>query len=229
MNTMNNITFHVGEDFIGTDFSKTGIHDTTFVNCDMRKIILPTSPLDLENVKFVDCIFDSCNSSGELLVLPLYEAKYRFCLYAPFQTIRFKENCVCIASFTDRDLSAAIDPLYIVDSYSDGYYGYKILETENECGETIYVLARLRIHKTTPAALFWKCKCRAERAVVTHINDFNGVPYNKAYSCYYPKRTVYEVGKEVVADEWDPDIMNECSGGIHFFLTASEAWKFCVT
>jgi len=35
--------------------------------------------------------------------------------------------------------------------------------------------------------------------------------------------TVYEVGKRVYADSWDANRWNECSHGIHFFLTREEA------
>ena len=34
---------------------------------------------------------------------------------------------------------------------------------------------------------------------------------------------MYEVGKEVVADSFDDDRWNECSHGIHFFITRNEA------
>ena len=38
---------------------------------------------------------------------------------------------------------------------------------------------------------------------------------------------VYEVGEITHADSWDEDRWNECSHGIHFFLTQeeAEAWR----
>jgi hypothetical protein len=35
--------------------------------------------------------------------------------------------------------------------------------------------------------------------------------------------TTYTVGETVTADEWDEDRWNECSHGIHFFITRDEA------
>ena len=59
-------------------------------------------------------------------------------------------------------------------------------------------------------------KCRASKAVVmsvggysTHNNDFK-----------------YVKGETVKCHKWDPNRWNECSGGIHFFLTKQEAKEF---
>jgi uncharacterized protein YjbI with pentapeptide repeats len=62
-------------------------------------------------------------------------------------------------------------------------------------------------------------KCRAEFADVLEISNgkksaFNGTHDNKIE---------YRVGKRVTADKWDSDFTNECSHGIHFFITKIEA------
>lgn len=56
-------------------------------------------------------------------------------------------------------------------------------------------------------------KCRCERALVLEGEGISS--YNSAFK--------YEVGKEVVADNYDPNRWNECGGGIHFFITREEA------
>ncbi len=60
-------------------------------------------------------------------------------------------------------------------------------------------------------------KCRAEFADVLEIFDAE-----KAFS-KHDEMTVYEVGKRVHPDKFDDDWMNECAGGIHFFITREEA------
>ena len=42
----------------------------------------------------------------------------------------------------------------------------------------------------------------------------------------YGHDTVYEVGKEVLPDSWDDNRWNECSHGIHFFITKQEAINY---
>ncbi len=56
-------------------------------------------------------------------------------------------------------------------------------------------------------------KCRARLAVVV---DGKGVSAHDGETQYAP-------GLTVIADNWDPDPLVECSGGIHFFLTREEA------
>ena len=65
-------------------------------------------------------------------------------------------------------------------------------------------------------------KCRCDKAEVVSITGMRGVSYKKAHSartiCF-----VYEVGKTVSVPDFDEDRWNECSTGIHFFITRQEA------
>jgi hypothetical protein len=61
-------------------------------------------------------------------------------------------------------------------------------------------------------------KCRAEYAVVL---DVIGAKYG--YTHEHGPRTEYRVGQIVRPDRWDENRFNECSNGIHFFLTRIEA------
>lgn len=42
----------------------------------------------------------------------------------------------------------------------------------------------------------------------------------------YDKTFIYEIGKTVKVDDFDDDRWNECSTGIHFFLTREEAESY---
>ena len=61
-------------------------------------------------------------------------------------------------------------------------------------------------------------KCRAEFAKVLEIfgNDI-------ALSNYDGGKTIYKVGETVRPDKWDDNRWDECSNGIHFFITRVEA------
>ena len=68
-------------------------------------------------------------------------------------------------------------------------------------------------------------KCRTDRALVVAIESIDkSKSYDKGMSDH-DKNFIYEVGKEVVADYYDTKI-NECSHGIHFFLTRKEAEEY---
>ena len=59
-------------------------------------------------------------------------------------------------------------------------------------------------------------KCRAEFATVLE---------GEGYSQYNPWFK-YKKGETVKCDKWDEDWRNECSGGIHFFITRAEAEEY---
>ena len=65
-------------------------------------------------------------------------------------------------------------------------------------------------------------KCRCDKAEVVSITGMKGASYKKAHSArsiYF----VYEVGKTVSVPDFDENRWNECSTGIHFFITRQEA------
>jgi hypothetical protein len=66
--------------------------------------------------------------------------------------------------------------------------------------------------------------CRAEYAIPLSVHSKDGEiiergdlvsKYNDSYR--------YEIGKECRPDKWDPSVTEECSHGIHFFITFEEA------
>ena len=45
----------------------------------------------------------------------------------------------------------------------------------------------------------------------------------KAFTNAHGPQTVYRVGERIHPDEWDENWMEECSHGIHFYITRLEA------
>ena len=70
-------------------------------------------------------------------------------------------------------------------------------------------------------------KCRCEYAKVLELQNLDGTPYNgdKVVNKNYVE-TTYKVGEIVRPDSWDENRWNECSHGIHFFITRDEAVKY---
>ncbi len=82
------------------------------------------------------------------------------------------------------------------------------------------VLVRLFIPSKAKRSNATGRKCRAERAKVLEvIGDEVGVSL-------HDKNFTYKVGQWVRADKWDDNRWEECSSGIHFFLTRVEAEKY---
>ena len=70
-------------------------------------------------------------------------------------------------------------------------------------------------------------KCRCSKAKVIRIEDLNGNILDIEYvKSDYDKRFIYKIGDIVEIKDFDDDRWNECSTGIHFFVTKKEAVRY---
>lgn len=66
-------------------------------------------------------------------------------------------------------------------------------------------------------------KCRASKVFVDEMYNTDGSVFIGIGIGRHDGKTRYETGKETHPDKFDPSITEECSNGIHFFLTREEA------
>jgi len=66
-------------------------------------------------------------------------------------------------------------------------------------------------------------KCRAEFVKVLDIRNSKGHKVKECYNVTNRINTLYRIGEIVKPDNYDPSPLEECSHGIHFFLTKQEA------
>ena len=89
------------------------------------------------------------------------------------------------------------------------------------------VIIKLRIPAEAKRSSATSRKCRCEYAEVLELQNLDGTPYEDDkivnYNCV---ETIYKVGEIVHPDSWDDDRWNECSHGIHFFITRDEAVRY---
>ena len=65
--------------------------------------------------------------------------------------------------------------------------------------------------------------CRASKAKVLSITDINGNPAGGQVKSNYDPNFVYAIGETVEVTDFDDNRWNECSTGIHHFITRAEA------
>ena len=71
-------------------------------------------------------------------------------------------------------------------------------------------------------------KCRCDKAKVISITSLDGKEnFTTAYSCY-DRFFQYTVGQTVIVDDFDEYRWNECSTGVHFFITREEAIDYAI-
>lgn len=139
----------------------------------------------------------------------------------------------------------------MVCPYEGEFIGYKKCR-DNE-GNDVIVTLKIPAHAKRSSA--WGYKCRCSEAIVVDIRMIMydkspiGNPLiktnpridkttshniDKAYSgrSGYPfnlgDQLVYRLGETVKPDSFDPNRFNECSHGIHFFMTEQEALDYCL-
>ena len=70
-------------------------------------------------------------------------------------------------------------------------------------------------------------KCRCSEAVVLSITNIDGTNFDgEKVVSDYDKSFVYEVGKTISVNNFNDNRWEECSEGIHFFLTREEAVRY---
>ena len=70
-------------------------------------------------------------------------------------------------------------------------------------------------------------KCRCSEAVVLSITNIDGTNFDgEKVVSDYDKSFVYEVGKTISVDNFNDNRWEECSEGIHFFITREEAVRY---
>ena len=101
----------------------------------------------------------------------------------------------------------------------DSFTAWKKLEGDN--------IAKLLIPEDAKRSSATSRKCRSSKAIVLAIYNKNGEEISEGRSVSrYHSDFIYRVGETVYPDSWDEDRWNECSNGIHFFVTRKEAEEY---
>lgn len=100
------------------------------------------------------------------------------------------------------------------------FIGFKRAYAVRNCVE---VIIELEIPAEAKRSSATNRKCRCSKAKVLSITDFSGAAEFQMAASIWDNNFIYEVGKTVVVDDFDENRWNECSTGIHFFITRKEA------
>ena len=88
-----------------------------------------------------------------------------------------------------------------------------------------FAIVKLQIPEDAKRSSATGRKCRCDKAVVIAIYDKDGNEISMAFSDR-DRNFIYKTGKYIVPDSFDDDRWNECSHGIHFFITRTEAEEY---
>ena len=117
------------------------------------------------------------------------------------------------ADLSGANLSGAYAPLSCPDTGS--FVGWK---------KAHGVIVKLRITEDAKRSSATGRKCRCSKAEVLSIENMDGSPFGDIQvASDRDAKFIYRVGETVEVPDYDECRWNECSTGIHFFITRQEA------
>ena len=69
-------------------------------------------------------------------------------------------------------------------------------------------------------------KCRASKVKVLEITNIENTKKYEMAKSQYDSDFIYKIGETIEIKDFDEDRWNECSAGIHFFITREEAIQY---
>lgn len=195
---------------------------------DLREVCLENVILEessLLKVNLSHAILKYVNLQAANLAYAKFDSATLFKVNLKYANIRHANFCG--ASFCDVSLgkieyneNTAFFALQCPEEGS--FIGYK--KAVNADGESVIV--KLQIAEDAKRSSATSRKCRCSKAKVLSITSIDGeIEYDSALSEHDPN-FVYKVGETVEATDFDEDRWNECSTGIHFFVTRGEAVQY---
>ena len=198
-------------DLRNADLSNAYLRNADLSNADLRNAYLSNADLrnaDLRNAYLSNAYLSNADlSNADLSNADLSNADLRNA---------YLRN----ADLRNADLSNAENISIPINCPEKGaFIGFKkALYDEDE-----EVIVELLITEDAKRSSATSRKCRCSKAKVLSITSLDGTEqYDEAYSTF-DNEFIYEVGKTVEPDSFDEDRFDECSNGIHFFITRQEA------
>ena len=199
-------SFLKGSNFTNADFSGANLTDAWLVKTNLTGACFEEA--NLTNA----CLFKANLTQTNFTLANL--------VYANLTHTRLAKTYFTNATLTDTNFANAVfqdtEIKFPMICPSDGdFIGWKKC-----CGKIV----KLKIPADAKRLSGTGRKCRASKAEVLAIEWRDGTPSSEnKIASNYDHSFIYTVGKVVEVDNFDEDRWNECSSGIHFFITREEA------
>ena len=210
-----------GADIYGLDLRGANLYGANLIRADLRVAYLIKADLREANL-----------SGADLSGADLYEAKLSG---ADISGANLSGANLSGADLRGADLSGANlrlaknIPSYacrLVCPEEGSFIGFKKARTT--APDFREAIVKLLITEDAKRSSATTRKCRCDKAKVISITSLDGKEnFTTAYS-YYDRIFQYTVGQTVIIDDFDEERWNECSTGVHFFITREEAVDYTI-
>ena len=196
---------------IRADLSNTDLRGTNLNNADLRGADLNNADLSYANLSYAD-LRGTNLSYADLIGANLRDANL----------IGANLNNADLRDIKYNSLSVGLNP---VCPEEGSYIGYKKAKTKKKDKEENVIVKLLIIEDALRSSATTR-KCRCSKAKVLSITSLDGTRlYNEAYS-NYDNSFIYRVDEIVEVKDFDTNRWDECSTGIHHFITRKEAVEY---
>ena len=193
--------FH-GANFIGADFRNANFHGANFIGADF-------CDANFYDANFRDANFSDANFHGA----NFRDANFRD---ANFHDANFygANNINEVISFAN----VANTELCMQCPEEGSFIGFK---------KAVGGIVKLRVTESAKRSSATTHKCRCSEAEVLEIQNMDGTKSERtSVSSKNDSNFIYSVGSVVSVPDFDDDRWNECTRGIHFFLSRQEAVNY---
>lgn len=234
-----------GLDFSGHNLSNASMQDSIIDNADFSDCILKCATFENSrliharfnnadcaecNFKHADCTegyFGFANlSSAHLQDARFYLGLFRqtnlrnvFAYGADFRECDF-DDCDLTGILTDEDTAG----FFLTCPEKGAFTAFKKAKLYNG---TDRVIVELKVPASALRSSACSRKCRVSKAKVVSITSLDGTKkYRQNAYSMHASNFVYKVGQNVEVKNFDKNRWNECSTGIHCFMTREEAVNY---
>ena len=198
-----------GADLSGADLSEANLREANLSGANLSEANLRRADLSGADLSGADL------SGADLIGANLREANLR---WADLSKADLRLADLSRVKNIDQAFWSIYTTFYPLQCPEKGAYtGYK---------KASGLIVELEIAEDALRSSATSRKCRASKALVLSITDLDGNPAGDQVCSDYDKNFVYKVGETVEITDFDTDRWNECSTGIHHFITRAEAVKY---
>ena len=185
------------------DLQQANLQEADLRGADLQQANLRRADLQQANLQGADLwgadLWEADLWGANLQEADLWEAKLQGANNIP--------NYICPICCPEEGSFVGFKRAYAVDKY-------------------IQVIVKLEIPAEAKRSSATNRKCRCNKAKVLSITDLQGIAEFQMAVSIWDNNFIYEVGKTVIVDDYDDNRWNECSTGIHFFITRDEAVNY---
>ena len=214
-----------GADLRCANLSNADLRSADLCRADLRNADLCRADLSDANLRNADlCRADLCGANlcdADLRDADLRDADLRCADLrdADLRCANLRNADLCGANLCGASIDQMMWNIYTVFyplqcPESGSYIGYK---------KASGLVVELEIPADARRSSATSRKCRASKAKVLSITDINGNPAGGQVKSNYDPNFVYAIGETVEVTDFDDNRWNECSTGIHHFITRAEA------